>query len=63
MKCVCGYEYSNDPDDPKGDEKFIRLEVVFQRTGRDWDRDRDKSHDALFACPKCGTVRADYTWA
>lgn len=63
MKCVCGYEYSNDLDDPKGCEKFIRLDVVFPRTKSDWDRDRDESHDALFACPKCGTVRADYTWA
>jgi len=61
MKCVCGYEYSNDEDDPKGDEKFIRLRVVVAPDL--YDRDRDESHDALFACPKCGTIRADYTWA
>jgi len=63
MKCVCGYEYSSDEDDPKGDEKFIWLRVVVVPETTSYDPNRVKSHDALFACPKCGTVRADYTWA
>jgi DNA-directed RNA polymerase subunit M/transcription elongation factor TFIIS len=63
MRCVCGYEYSNDPDDLKVDEKFVRLRLIVAPETTAYDPYRDTSHDALFACPKCGTVRADYTWA
>lgn len=68
MKCICGYEkgtiYTNDNDDDNevevGDENFIKLNVAFLRDNSYRGYESDTSPSALYACPKCGTVKVDY---
>lgn len=64
MKCLCGYEYGivaddDDNDIQKGDEKFIKLRVVFLRDDGHTLYYPIVTPNALYACPKCGTVRAE----
>jgi len=59
MKCLCGYETDDSYFAPPEEEKFIHLNVAFLREN-DYDRYNNPQPSALYACPKCGTVKVDY---
>lgn len=57
MKCVCGYEKGTEED--IGDEKFIKLRVAFLMDDGRALHYPIVTPNALYMCPKCGTVRAE----
>jgi len=61
MFCKHQWELINDDDNEKevGDEKFIKLRVVFMRDDGYALHYPIVTPSALYACPKCGTVRAE----
>jgi acetone carboxylase gamma subunit len=59
MKCVCGYEYSDDYDENGeqiliGDEEFLisKFELPYNQY-------EDIKIETVFICPKCGTLKVD----
>ena len=60
MKCVCGYEHESKWDFRYGEEVAIKGDEMFLRIqDAVIDGDGKLEKRAMFACPKCGTVRTE----
>lgn len=60
MKCICGHECENLWEDGVRD-RFVRLNVMFltpEQRGL-YRYEVESEQNALYMCPKCGTVRAE----
>ena len=63
MKCVCGYKQGWNHEEgmeEAGVEFFVKLNVIFLTPEQRGVYDGyDQKPNALYMCPKCGTVRAE----
>lgn len=63
MKCVCGYEkgYDHENEEDIGDEEFDKLNVIFltPEHQRLYRYEYNSKPNALYMCPRYGTVRAE----
>ena len=69
MKCLCGYEHSEEWDKTRreyrtvsGDKPFEQIRGTFLRYhSRDYGPDEKEEID-LWACPECHTIKVKARW-